>query len=193
MTETLTHKNAETAAQEITIAQIVAFARGGVIGLRGTMPWHIPEDLKHFKRVTTGSPVIMGRKTHESIGRALPGRLNIVITRQAQYEAAGCTVVPSIEEAIAVAREAAKETGTARIFIIGGAETYRASREVVDEIWCTEIAMNCEGDAFFDAPESDKWTRTEIKALPATDTQPALTFCLYRRRGAKACSVPSLI
>lgn len=181
----------ETAQNDVAVAQIVAFARGGVIGLKGTMPWHIPEDLKRFKRVTTGSPVIMGRKTHESIGRALPGRLNIVITRQAQYEAAGCTVVPNVEAALAVAREAARKSGAERIFILGGAEIYRASREAVDEIWCTEIAMDCEGDAFFESPKDSNWTRTVLRELPATESQPALTFTLLRRRGSKVRPVPA--
>ena len=98
---------------------IVAHAENGVIGNAGTMPWHIPEDLKHFKTVTTGAAVIMGRKTFESIGRALPKRRNIVITRQPDYVAAGCTVVPSLEEAL---KTAATE---ARVFIIGGGEIYR--------------------------------------------------------------------
>lgn len=164
------------------ISQIVACARGGVIGLKGTMPWHILEDLKHFKRVTTGSPVIMGRKTHESIGRALPGRLNIVVTRQSGYEAAGCTVVASLEAAVEAARSAALASGAERVFIIGGAEIYRASRALTEEIWLTEIDLACEGDAFFEAPEPDRWSREVLEVLPAADARPQVTFCLYRRK-----------
>ena len=116
------------------LEMIVAHAENGVIGNAGTMPWHIPEDLKHFKTVTTGAAVIMGRKTFESIGRALPKRRNIVITRQPDYVAAGCTVVPSLDAALKAAG------AEPRVFIIGGGEIYRQALPLADRLWITEIA-----------------------------------------------------
>ena len=102
-----------------TLHLIVARARNGVIGKNNQLPWHLPEDLKHFKRTTLGKPVIMGRKTWESLPKALPGRLNVVITRQADYVAEGATVVASIDEALEVVKE------NEHAFIMGGAEIYR--------------------------------------------------------------------
>ena len=107
---------------------IVARGKNGAIGLKGKMPWHLPEDLKHFKETTMGSPVVMGRKTWESIGRPLPGRVNVVLTRDASYVAAGAKVVATLEAALALTQEAP------RIFIIGGAHLYREvlERGIVD-------------------------------------------------------------
>ena len=102
-----------------TLHLIVARARNGVIGKNNQLPWHLPDDLKHFKRTTLGKPVIMGRKTWESLPKALPGRLNVVITRQADYVAEGATVVASIDEALEVVKE------NEHAFIMGGAEIYR--------------------------------------------------------------------
>ncbi len=166
------------------ISQIAACARNGVIGNDGRMPWHIPEDLKHFKKVTMGSPVIMGRKTFESIGRPLPGRLNIVLTRQEDFCATGCTRASSLTDAIAFAREANPEAE--RIFIIGGAQIYRASRAMADEVWLTEIDLVCEGDAVIDFPDTTEFARTEIGRLEASDKHPAVVFALYVRRGGAA-------
>ncbi len=158
------------------LCHIVACAKDGVIGKNGTMPWHIPEDLKHFKSVTMGAPVIMGRKTHESIGRALPGRLNIIVTRQMNFQAPGCTIANTIEDALKAVGDAPKA------FIIGGAEIYRATQALVDEIWLTEIDLQTEGDAFYDIAQTDCWNREILQKLEATETRPALIFSrLYRK------------
>lgn len=158
-----------------TVELIVARGKNGAIGLKGKMPWHIPEDLKHFKETTMGCPVIMGRKTRESIGRALPGRLNIVLTRSKGYEAEGSTVVSSIDEALGLVRDAP------RVFIIGGAELYRQTLGLVQAAWVTEIDAEPEADAFFpDLPENE-WKRTVLKELPATDGRPHVVFCRYDR------------
>ena len=158
------------------LCQIVACAKGGVIGKNGTMPWHIPEDLKHFKAVTMGAPVIMGRKTHESIGRALPGRLNIVITRQKNLKAPGCTVVGTIEAALEAVGDAPKA------FIIGGAEIYRETQDLVDEIWLTKIDLEVEGDAFYHISQTELWHCETLQKLESTETRPALAFCRLSRK-----------
>lgn len=129
------------------ISIIVAIAgKKRVIGKKGSLPWYIPEELKRFRGITSGHPIIMGRKTHESIGRVLPGRTNIVITRDAQYSAPGCSVVHSLDEAIKVAE--GKE-GSEEIFIIGGGEIYQQALLKADRLYVTVIDKEIEGDVFF--------------------------------------------
>ena len=131
---------------------IVAIAREGVIGCHNKLLWHITEDMKYFRRVTTGHPVIMGRKTFESIGRPLPGRTNIVITRNRTYDAPGCTVVDSIEEAlthIAPEEEA---------FVIGGGEIYAQALPMCDRLYITDVDADYHGDTFFPAIDKTRWT-----------------------------------
>ena len=158
------------------LEMIVAHAENGVIGNAGTMPWHIPEDLKHFKAVTTGAAVIMGRKTFESIGRALPKRKNIVITRQTGYEAAGCEVVTSLEAALQAAQT------EDRVFIIGGGEIYREALPFADRLWITEIAAAPAGDTTFPALNPDDWETTLLSELPADENHPAVRFLRLARR-----------
>lgn len=145
---------------------IVACTRSGVIGKYGKLPWHLPEDLKHFKETTLGKPVIMGRKTWESLPRALPGRLNIVITRQSGYVAEGATVVASIDEAI----EAVKAYEDA--FIIGGAEIYRQAMDRVTVAHITLVEIDIDGDAYFDGFNEADWMLENITPYPATDSRP---------------------
>lgn len=157
------------------LEMIVAHARNGVIGNAGTMPWHIPEDLKHFKTVTTGAAVIMGRKTFESIGRALPGRKNIVITRQAGYAAQGCIVVPNLASALTAA-------GKERCFVIGGGEIYRQALPQADRLWVTEIEASPAGDTTFPTLDPDEWNEEVLGELPATDQRPAVRFVKLDRK-----------
>lgn len=133
------------------VSIIVAMARNRVIGRDNEMPWHLPAELKYFKRVTMGKPVIMGRKTFESIGRPLPGRHNIVVTRNRGYEAQGVTVVHALGEAL----EAAGEVDEA--VIIGGAELYRQALPVAERLYLTEIEAEPEGDARFPEIRPDHW------------------------------------
>ena len=122
------------------LEMIVARAANGVIGNAGTMPWHIPEDLRHFKTVTMGAAVIMGRKTRESIGRNVPGRTNIVISRNAATHYDGALTVPSLADALKAAQNEAK------VFVIGGGQIYRAALPLAQTCWVTEIAAECAGD-----------------------------------------------
>ena len=149
-----------------TLHMIVARARNGVIGKDNSMPWYLPEDLKHFKRTTLGKPVIMGRKTWESLPKALPGRLNIVITRQPDYVAEGATVVASVDEAL----QAVKDMPDA--FIMGGAEIYRQTIDRVTVAHITVINADFEGDAVFDAFNEADWALAEEEAYPATEQHP---------------------
>lgn len=132
-----------------TLAMIVAVARNGVIGCDNKLPWHIPEDLKWFKENTMGKPMIMGRKTFESLGKPLPGRHHIVVSRNADFNYDNVTVVTSIEAAIEVAERSAVETGASEIMVIGGANIYRQMLPLVHKIYKTAVELEPEGDAYF--------------------------------------------
>jgi dihydrofolate reductase len=143
---------------------IVARARNGVIGRCGALPWQLPEDLAHFKRTTMGHAIVMGRKTWDSIGRALPGRRNIVLTRNPNWRAPGAEVASSLEDALqkcAARREAGAANappGEADVFVIGGAELYaQAMRRHIDTIFVTEIDADFQGDALFPALDPARW------------------------------------
>jgi len=128
------------------ISLIVAAAENGVIGRRNKMPWHMPADLKHFKETTTGHPIIMGRVTHESIGQALPGRTNIVVSSDKGYEAKDCKAATSVEEAIELAKNA---PGSDEIFIIGGASIYEQALPLAGRLYLTKVHASVEGDKVF--------------------------------------------
>ena len=139
---------------------VVAVARNGVIGHTNGLPWRLPADLAFFKRLTMGHPIIMGRKTYESIGRPLPGRLNIVVTRLPGYHAKGCTVVGSIDAAY-VAAGSAEE-----VFVIGGAQVYEAALARADRIYLTEVESDIEGDTLFPRFDRQGWVETELERHP---------------------------
>jgi len=156
------------------ISIIAALARNGVIGRGNAMPWHLPEDLRHFRALTMGHPIIMGRKTHESLGRPLPGRRNIVVSRDARFRAAGCEAVPSIEAALATC------AGAAEIFIIGGAQIYAASLPLADRLHLTEIQADFEGDAHFPAIDWRDW-REVARRPQRSDAGFDYDFATYER------------
>ena len=131
------------------ISLIVAASENHVIGRDGELPWRLSDDLKRFKAVTMGKPIVMGRKTWESIGRPLPGRQNIVITRQPGYLAEGCDVVTTVDQAVAVAGEAAE------IMVIGGSEIYALFLPAAERLYLTRVHAEVEGDAFFPSPGDD--------------------------------------
>ena len=154
---------------------VAAMARGNVIGVANTLPWHLPEDLKHFKAVTLGKPVIMGRKTFDSIGRPLPGRLNIVITRQSDWQHDGVSVAHSLEQALALA------ANVPEVCIIGGAELYRQALPLADRLCLTHIALDVAGDACFPAWSDEQWS---CQAQPAQTAANGLVYHYadYQRR-----------
>jgi dihydrofolate reductase len=136
-----------------TLTLIVARARNGVIGRGNQLPWRLPEDLAFFKRTTMGAPIVMGRKTHESIGRVLPGRRNIVVTRDAQRRFDGCDAVTNLDDALALAAR----DGAAEAFLIGGAQLYQEGALRADKMIVTEIHADFDGDARFPAPDPAVW------------------------------------
>ena len=160
------------------LALIAACARGGVIGVENRLPWHLPEDMKFFRETTRGKPVIMGRKTWESLPaafRPLPGRLNIVVSRNPGFEAPGASVVASLPEALAAA-------GDAEIaFVIGGAELYRQALPLADRLVLTEIDQPYEGDAFFPDFDRSLWHETAREPRIAESGLP-FAFVTYERR-----------
>ena len=154
---------------------IVAIAQNRVIGSDNKMLWHIPEDFAHFKKTTMGHPIIMGRKTWESLGRPLPGRKNVVITRQKDYEAEGAEIVSSLEEALKLLRD------EPRVFVIGGGEVYRQAMPLADHMWVTIVGKNFEGDTTFPEIDPSVWKVTHI--LSPTETRPyTVSFNEYHRR-----------
>ncbi len=154
---------------------VAAMASNRVIGINNTLPWHLPEDLKHFKAVTLGKPVLMGRKTYDSIGRPLPGRRNIVITRQADWQAAGVEVAHSLEQALEMAADVAE------VCLIGGAELYRQAIVAADCLRLTEIAQPFDGDAHFPAFDRQVW-QEESRSEHCSEQGLAYAFVDYRRR-----------
>ncbi len=156
------------------ISMIAAMAKNRVIGRDGALPWRIPEDLRHFREVTMGHPVIMGRKTFEQIGHPLPGRLNIVLTRQRDYQAPGCHVCHSLADALEVC------AGAEEVFICGGGELYRQTISMADRIHLTVIDRECAGDTFFpDIPDEF----IETRRCDGRENIPCV-FVLYERKTA---------
>ncbi len=165
----------------IEVVLVVARARNGVIGNKGALPWHIPADLKRFKRMTVGKPVIMGRKTFESIGKPLPGRQNIVLTRDAGWHAPGITIVPNLAEAVAAAGldPRARADG---IFIIGGAQIYAEALPSATRIEMTEIDAEPPGDTLLPAFDMTRWREVAREDHGASDGQPGFAFVTLIRR-----------
>ncbi|XTP52684.1 dihydrofolate reductase [Niallia sp. Krafla_26] len=135
------------------ISFIVAMDKNRVIGKENQLPWHLPEDLKFFKRVTMGHPIIMGRKTHESIGKPLPGRENIIVTRNKDYKSEGCTVIHSLEDLRQFANQKNEE-----VFVIGGAQLFIETFPIADRLYITEIHHEFDGDTFFPEFNESNWT-----------------------------------
>lgn len=163
------------------VAIVVAVAKNGVIGRNNQLPWRLPADLKHFKAVTWGKPVIMGRKTFQSIGKPLPGRDNIVISRARRWDAGGVTVVPDMEAALEVARKAAAARGVDEISVIGGAQVYALALPFTDRVYLTEIDMTPEGDTWFLALSPEEWREVSRDSHPAEGEYPAHSYVLYER------------
>ncbi len=160
------------------IALIAAFARNRTIGLGNQMPWHLPEDLRRFRRLTTGHRIIMGRKTFESIGRPLPGRHNTIVSRSRSFAAADCTVVHSLDEALA----APNPPGIAS-FVIGGGDIYRQALDRATQLFLTELDAEFAGDVFFPDVDARAWKETRREHRPA-EAPPfiAFSFVDYERR-----------
>jgi len=169
------------AAEGRSVALIAAVAANGIIGAGNRLPWRLADDLRHFRALTTGHAVIMGRKTWESLARALPGRQNIVVTRQRDYAAAGAEIAASLGEALALVRLPDPA------FCIGGGELYRAALPCASRLYLTEIAQDFEGDACFPAVAPAEWQETAREAHPsAAPGGLDYAFVTYERRDPAA-------
>lgn len=156
------------------IVIIAAVARNDVIGFEGDLPWHIPEDLARFKRLTMGNSLVMGRVTFDSIGRPLPGRANIVLTRRRGWSHEGVVAVGSLDEALAVAHDLEQDA-----YIAGGAEVYRSALGVADRLEITEVDAEPEGDTWFPQVDWSQWLEV------SRDTRPGFSFVTHERKIAK--------
>jgi dihydrofolate reductase len=161
------------------ISAIAALTRNRVIGKDNQIPWYLPADLKFFKRTTLGHHILMGRKNYESLGKPLPKRTNVVITRDPYFISTGCIVVHSIEEALQVARD----NGEEEAFIIGGGEIYAQSLPLIDKMYLSEIDAEIEGDVFFPEFDRSNWVVTSEDHHPA-DERNAFPFTvrIYERK-----------
>ena len=171
----------------VPVAIIAAVAENGVIGAGGTIPWRLPTDFAFFKRTTMGKPLIMGRKTFESIGRPLPGRTNIVVTRQTGYQPDGVLVIDSLMAALAHAQTIAAADNAVEVMIGGGAEIYREALPLADRLYITHVGLAPEGDTRFPAIDPELW---QVEAQPAvlrTERDSAdFRVTIYRRRDRSA-------
>lgn len=160
------------------LSVIVAVADNGVIGRDNALPWHLPEDLRYFKRVTLGKPIVMGRRTFESIGRTLPGRTNIVISRDPGFAAVGIEVAASLDAALQLA------SGAAEVVVIGGAEIYRLAIPRADRLYVTEVHTEPAGDALLPPVAWEDWVESRREDHRAAGANPCdYSFVVYERRG----------
>ena len=170
------------------LSMIVATADNNIIGKNNTMPWHLPADLAYFKKVTLGKPIVMGRKTYESIGRPLPGRRNIVISRdenyvpQGQRTAEGIDVVTSVEHALALVDGSNGSEAVAEIMVIGGGAIYQHCLAKADRLYITHIKAVIDGDTQFPSYDDGSWQQMASELRPSDDKNAYdLDFCVYQR------------
>jgi dihydrofolate reductase len=156
----------------MSLALIVAASENNVIGRNNELPWYLPGDLQYFKAMTLGKPVIMGRKTFESIGKPLPGRDNIVISRQADYSTQGIKVVASLEDAIALGQSINLINGADEIMVIGGAQIYQQALAIADRVYLTRVHRKVEGDAYFPALNAQDWSEVAREDVAAEEPNP---------------------
>lgn len=159
------------------LSLIVAMDRNRGIGLQNRLPWHLPADLRHFKTVTNGHTVIMGRKTYESIGKALPNRRNVVVSRSADYKAEGCEVLNNLQDAIVVCKDEAE------VFVIGGSEIYGQALALANKLYITRVDTVTEADAFFPPFHETEWELIHLEEHQADPkNQFDYSFCIYQRK-----------
>ena len=162
------------------IAMIWAMADNRVIGRDNKLPWHLPNDLKYFKRLTTGKPVIMGRKTYDSIGKPLPNRTNIIITRDQSFKAEGIKVVHTLDAAIELAEAECLISGAEEVIVMGGAEIYKLALPAADRLYITFVHADVEGDAYFPEFELDAYTEIGREDFAADGPNPYnYSFCIF--------------
>lgn len=167
----------------IRLSMMVAKASNNVIGRNNKLPWYLPNDLKYFKQVTFGKPVIMGRKTWESLKGPLPGRTNIVITRQPDYQAEGAKVVSTVDDAITMAENVAFIEGQEEAVIMGGAEIYALALAQAERLYLTEVHADVDGDTFFPEYDTSEWQEIAREDFSAEGPNPYdYSFVVYQRK-----------
>jgi dihydrofolate reductase len=154
---------------------IVAIANDQVIGINNALPWHLPEDLKRFRALTTGHHIIMGRKTYESLGRLLPGRTTVIVTRNKDYQLEGALIAHSLETAVALCQN------DDEVFLIGGAELYQDGLKLADKLYITEVNLTIDGDAFFPKFDLNLWQETSREAHVSAQGLP-FSYITYMRK-----------
>ena len=159
-----------------TLSLIAAMAKNRVIGRNNALPWHLPEDLKYFKATTLGKPILMGRKTFDSIGKPLPGRTSVGLTRNPEWSFDGCLVVPSLD--VALARLADRE----EVLVIGGADLYQQTLPRADRLYLTEINADFEGDAWFPDFDRSQWQQISRQPHPDNGRGFSFDFVVYQRK-----------
>lgn len=174
-------------AYGLRIALVVAVADNGVIGYKDGLPWHISSDLKHFRRLTMGKPLVMGRRTFESIGGPLDGRDMIVVTRNRHYRASGTHVVETLELGLDLGRRLAGERGVEEVMVIGGGEIYRAALPLADRIYLSEIHACPEGDTVFPQLDLEIWRETSRETYRAGPKDSADFSFVVLERSSEAC------
>lgn len=168
------------------LSLVCALAQNRTIGRGNQLPWRLPRDLAYFKKITWGHPIVMGRKTFDSIGRPLPGRTNIVVSRQSDWSAEGVTAVNSLSQAMDVAGQAAAASGVAEIMLIGGASLYEQALPIADRLYLTEVHAQVEGDAFFPEFNRSEWVERSREDCPADTGNPfAYSFVVYEKRSER--------
>ncbi|MEO5888864.1 MAG: dihydrofolate reductase [Ferruginibacter sp.] len=164
---------------KIDIALVVAASTNNVIGKNNHLVWNLPNDLKFFKNTTWGFPVIMGRKTFEEVNKPLPGRINIVITRNPDWKADGTIIVPDLQAAI----QKARDTNAKQIFITGGGEIYKQSMAIADTIYITRVHAVLEGDAFFPVIDENEWELVSNEDFPVDEKHAyAYSFQVFKKK-----------
>lgn len=170
----------------MTLSLIVALAENGTIGRDGQLPWRLPDDLRRFKQLTLGHTLIMGRKTFESIGRVLPGRTTLVLTRQADWSSPGVTVARDLDQALAVAG------GDPEPFVVGGADIYRLALPRADRLYVTQLQAAVAGDTYFPPIDAAEWELIEESAHPADERHAfPFLFRVFARRGHRSPLEPT--
>jgi dihydrofolate reductase len=165
----------------LPLSLIAALGENRVIGVDNSMPWHLPADFKYFKATTLGKPIIMGRKTWDSLGRPLPGRLNVVVSRQVDLQLEGAEVFTSLDAAIVRAEQWAQEQGVDEVMLIGGAQLYAQGLAQADRLYLTRVALSPDGDAWFPEFDTAQWTLVSNAENPALDDKPAYSFEVWER------------
>lgn len=166
------------------VSLIAALATNRVIGRDGAMPWHIAADLRHFRALTMGKPIVMGRKTYAAIGRPLPGRPNIVLTRDRDFAPPGVETCRTLDAALAAAETRADALGVDEIMIVGGGDVYAQALPLARRLYLTLVDACPEGDAYFPDYDPADWTETAREDHPAMGGLPAFRFMTLERRGA---------